>query len=568
MKKKLVDTGPSETGPVPEEKEDGNQERKAPGGENLEEMITDQPQDSISQTKERDEESERTVIDSEQYPVSTEGRVEGESKEPVIEQPAAKGKTDLALIEMGGSAHENVLADKLLFSGLLKKGGEDKENIFDTPLREIAEFLMRSGIPALHLKEGLLAVIGFIASRLGYPIHLLFTEDEGALGGELLNICRDLSPTEGIVDFLEIPDTSQYPLKGKTIFLPDCPTKDKRLKPLSLLLNNNRAFFQDLVKRGRETGIGNETDGGAAGLVAFVKDMESEILQLPFVTHLHIPFPLVSAAERTVQEERGFRSNSSEFKLGRDYVKALLSRLEPQDVVIPFFDRMAESIHRIETTRFLKNALKVITILNHFEPASIQEIILKFMSHETGERIIRATESSKLPVPIGKMSHRKPLISTHFDFHCLKILANGLISKGREGLTKRQTRVFEALKAINLDYLKNFGLKREEILPALEDPYNVKKWPEIRQIQDKVNQGQEDKIAMGTLVKEIPILLEKGVIQRSRVASNPIRYAYCIRTLVTESAFVELPDPKDFYDPSSSGPIRGRNPLTGKIEVI
>ena len=326
MKKKILDTGQSRPNPGPDEKKNGDQEGQATGSDNLENMIIDHPQDlPVSETKDGEEKSKEAIIDSGHFSVSTEGAAEPSLKEPITEQPAGDKRGQLALIEVKGSGYEN-LTTKLLFRKFPGKGGQDSKTVYETPLWEVGEFLRGTGIPSVHLNEGELAVAGFSSGRLGYAMHIVFTEDEGAMGAGLLNVCRDLSPSEGIIDFLDIPDVSQYPLKGKTIFLPHSPTKDKRLKALSLLLNNNRVFFQDLPKGSRQTGLGNEIEG-PVGLVAFVKDASSDILELPFAIRFHIPLPTGLAAERTIAEEKGFRPNSPEYRVARNYRKAVLAHL-------------------------------------------------------------------------------------------------------------------------------------------------------------------------------------------------------------------------------------------------
>lgn len=197
----------------------------------------------------------------------------------------------------------------------------------------------------------------------------------------------------------------------------------------------------------------------------------------------------------------------------------------------------------------------------------MEEIFLKYMSYEAGDRIERSSGSSNLPVVTGKISSRQPLISTPYDYFCLKTLVDGRLSDGREGLTLRQNRIFEALKDMNLSYIKGSTFPDGKPLETLEDPGNIRGWADIRQILSKVNEGQDDKFSKGTLDKEMEVLIEKSVIQRSKVGNNPVKYVYAIKTLEAESSFVKLPNPRDL-DLTSPGPIRGRNPVTGKVEEI
>lgn len=458
---------------------------------------------------------------------------------------------------------------KGLFFGLFKN--EDEKKVYNSPLCEVSDILNRRGVPSLQLREGLLAVTAFISSRLGHPTYLAVTEDEGATGRELLNLCRRVTPANAVVEFLDIPDISSHSLKDKTIFLPDCQGKDKKLRTLSALLSNQKVFFQDLNKGKRDGGPAHEIEG-PTGLVAFIKDMNAEILSLPFIFHIHLTLPNALNVERAIQEE--MQAHSSSFELEFNYLnfKALLTRLKPQEVKIPFFKQMVDSLsgkifNRLDVIRFLKNTLKVITIINHFAPVSKEEIVSKFLSYWTGEELepTKYLMSSRV-VPQNHLLQRVQ-IANPYDFYCLKCLTEGL-PLGGEQITGRSLRVFESIKKINLTYMEPFFAKLDEVLDTLEHPEHTKGWPSIQQILHEVNVGQEEKFGMSTLNKEIQFLLEHDFIKRRQVSKNPVKYVFAVQTLSPGSSVVKLPNPKDLYDSALEGPIVGRNPLTGAIEEI
>lgn len=457
---------------------------------------------------------------------------------------------------------------KGLFSGLFKNQGQDK--VQDSPLCYVSDLLKQWGVPSLHLRIGLLLVQGLNSGRLWHPIHQAVTEEEGAGAGELLSLCRRLAPSDGVVEFVDIPDVSRYSLKGKTILLSGCEGKNKKLAGLVRLLKYGT------VPQPKLTGMKNAGDVNEApsALVCFLKEKKSEILDLPFVFHLHLPSPSFSNSQRALQEER--LSHSSSFKSDLNYlhIKALLFRLRPQEVSIPFFEKIANAINdkipnNLEIIRFVKNVIKLVTIINHFEPATQEEIMRTYLSASAGEGVEQAQGNQYLlPVSLKNNPLSKGLIATPYDYYCAKCMVEDLLLNRGDQLAGQTFRVYEAIKNINFEYLSPYALKESELLDALEHPNHIHGWPGVRKIHEKVNKHQERKISQSTVNKEVEFLLEHGYIQQKKISSNPVTYVYAAKTLWAEPCSIALPNPKDLYDSTSEAPIIGRNPVTSEIEEI
>ncbi|MEI9477201.1 MAG: hypothetical protein WCO26_11565 [Deltaproteobacteria bacterium] len=459
---------------------------------------------------------------------------------------------------------------KGLFSGLFKDEGQD--DVKDSPLQEACNLLKEWGVPLLLLKEGLLAVLGFNSARLGHPINFVLTEDEGVGAGELLNICRRLTPKDGVVEFLDIPDVSRHSLNGKTIFLSGYEGKNKKLTGLVRLLKYGTVPQSNLTKM---KNVGELTEGPTA-LICFVKEKTSEIFDLPFLFHLHLTSPNLSNTQRALREESLANSNSTELEFNCLHMKALLSRLSPQEVSIPFFEVIANAINdkihnNLEIIRFVKNVVKLVTIVNHFTPTSKEEMIQTYLNAAAGEGLGHVQESRALsPLLQGKGPFPRMLIATPYDYYCAKCLLDGIPLNSGEQLASRTFKVYEAIKNMNLDYLSASceHLKSHEVLDTLEHPNHTRGWSGIRQIHTKVSEDNGETISESTVNKEVQFLLEQGYIQQREVARNPVKYVYAVKTLSVGPCSITLPDPKDLYNSASNGRILGRNPLTGAIEEI
>lgn len=462
------------------------------------------------------------------------------------------------------------LLHKGLFSGLFKN--QDQYKVKDSPLADISDLLKQWGLPLTHLRVASLITLGFNSARLGQPIHLALTEDEGAGAEELLNLCRRLTPKDGVVEFLDIPDVSHHSLNGKTIFLPGYEGKNKKLRGLVRLLKS------DTVSQPNFKGIKNASDvtEGPTALICFVKEKKSEILDLQFIFHLHLISPNLSNFQRALLEEKMRASNLIEPNLDHLHLKALLFRLSPQKVNIPFFEMlvnfMSDNIHNnLEIIRFVTKVIKLVTVVNHFEPATKEEVIETYLNAAAGEGVGHVPKGFSLfPTLPGQVPFHGALTATIYDYYCAKCLLEGLPLNSGEQLASRTLRVYEAIKNMNLDYLTaSCGpLKSHEVLNTLEHQNHTRGWPGVREIFEKVNQKQEAQISQSAVNKEVEFLLEYDHIQRREVARNPVKYVYAIKTLSVGPCSMTLPNPKDLYDSSLDGPIVGRNPLTGEVEEI
>ena len=59
-----------------------------------------------------------------------------------------------------------------------------------------AGILSRRGVSISHLREALAIMIGIMSTKLGDPVPMVITEDEGAGALELLHTCLNLVPED------------------------------------------------------------------------------------------------------------------------------------------------------------------------------------------------------------------------------------------------------------------------------------------------------------------------------------------------------------------------------------
>ena len=278
---------------------------------------------------------------------------------------------------------------KGLFSGLFKNQGQDK--VQDSPLCYVSDLLKQWGVPSLHLRIGLLLVQGLNSGRLWHPIHQAVTEEEGAGAGELLSLCRRLAPSDGVVEFVDIPDVSRYSLKGKTILLSGCEGKNKKLAGLVRLLKYGT------VPQPKLTGMKNAGDvneaPSASGLLRKGKEIRNirSSIRIP-------PSPTLSQLFKFTESTPRRKAESLQFVQIRSQLpthKGSPFQVEAPRGQHPFFEKIANAINdkipnNLEIIRFVKNVIKLVTIINHFEPATQEEIMRTYLSASAGEGVEQA----------------------------------------------------------------------------------------------------------------------------------------------------------------------------------
>ena len=128
----------------------------------------------------------------------------------------------------------------------------------ESPLVKISGILRNHGIYDSHIKEALAIIIGIMSSRLGDPIPIVITEDEGAGASQVLDTCLNLVPEDS---WVLAPTSNQKGFstdqiaEGKTLVSYDAD-KEKELFRSILAENERKNALKILEKRGIASNLG------------------------------------------------------------------------------------------------------------------------------------------------------------------------------------------------------------------------------------------------------------------------------------------------------------------------
>jgi len=217
----------------------------------------------------------------------------------------------------------------------------------------------------------------------------------------------------------------------------------------------------------------------------------------------------------------------------------------------------------------LISLISLIAIVNNSEPLRPEEIFRTYISNK------RQKQGNWLQKP-GYDVHAKVrdqgiiISATKIDYHLAYTLLGGRFAVSNDGLTKRQLRIYEAVKKWNMGYLK------ESTFAQLENEYEglalivncTGCWVSREKIVELVNKEDDTKLSPSTIYYELKTLERKGVIEYKKLPGVKNKFGYYVLTLEAGNTVI-LPKPSTIIDPILKGEkVKVMNPVTGEVEEI
>ncbi|MEJ2285988.1 MAG: hypothetical protein P8X85_20625, partial [Desulfobacterales bacterium] len=102
------------------------------------------------------------------------------------------------------------------------------------PLEKISGVLKNQGVATSHLCQAMAIIIGIMSSRLGDPVPMIVTEDEGAGALELMQVCLTLVPESSWIELPtgKVAKSAEADFGGKTIICYEADTAKDYLSRL------------------------------------------------------------------------------------------------------------------------------------------------------------------------------------------------------------------------------------------------------------------------------------------------------------------------------------------------
>jgi len=433
------------------------------------------------------------------------------------------------------------LASKMLKS-LLPDTTEKAKDNFQLVVKT-AGILSRRGVSISHLREALAIMIGVMSTKLGDPVPMVITEDEGAGALELLHTCLNLVP-EDSWDILQAGKKSsaeENQFRGKTIIGYDADSAKDLLS--RLLMEIELSSKPSHVKAYHH-------ESAPSSFVVISKNPNHPILQNRYVTRVHINADQESKNQRLDSLVNQANPDlQKKFKIENACLKALFNRIKAWPVDIEFADKIVnkQGINIQNIVPYYDSALRLlrnITRINSCPPLREDELYAPFLKLDPEDFNLDEEQDEK-----------GPLKSTKIDYFYFLSIFGDMFKIENDFITARQRRIFDVIINHNIDYLKNMSKHKrskstaQQMLVDLHDSMFSKAWATREQIAETLQKAGGEAINSTTLHNEIQVLLKRQLIAERKVPGKKNKSAYAA-TQIIEGKSLFATNPSEIIDSS------------------
>jgi len=434
-----------------------------------------------------------------------------------------------------------------------------------------------------HMPQALTVVTAMVSAHLDLPIALFISAEGGVDAVQFLSDVDNLIPSSMKIEFSKVDPKIFYldpdMTKEKVVVVYDVDALKSGGKILQMILERGLAVGQRVVTEMGKKKVDSIQIQGPTAVVALLYGDEPNWLNKFPAMRISLE---INSAYISAQVEKRLKQIVPDTKLESARIKITrgeLENLKPTDVEIPYLHQIMESmdqadpefIHRLD---LIVRLLRIVTIINqaklltggqtYFERFGINEdeIGAILESHDP--------ELAKEYVPAAPPK----LIATKVEYYLFYKIAAEIFAKPDDRFTGPQLRVFEAVKNVNLNFIRGSNLfmdenvEEKQIIEVLDAQERLRGWVSEEDILRDVNKVGV-RISKSTVDRAIGALLEQGVIVSQRDPTvKYIKYLYRINTL-NVGRRMELPHPSTIMDEEYKGKkVTVIDILTGKPETI
>ena len=408
---------------------------------------------------------------------------------------------------------------------------------------KITKVLKDHGVAVSHLSAALAIIIGIMSSRLGDPVPMIITEDEGAGALELLHTCLNLVPEDSWIEMPTGKSSRMGPkdYEGKTII---CYEADSAKVFLAQLLRDSELFVR-IAKTGSRP-----TTSKPTAWVALTKNPNNQLLKNRYATRIHITADQQSKTERLQHLLSKPDLDSLRIqKIQSACLRALLARVKSIPVDIAFGDkiikpdvsRMQNAVPFIDSIyRMLRN----VTRINNCPPLNDLDLKSAFLKLDLEDLAPTDAASQEETYTVSKLDYA----------YFLQAFAN-IFNVNNDFLSPRQQAIFRAIFDHNINYqrdrLKHKDSTPQQILNDYDERSYNKGWANRDDIETSLK-GSGEVFSNTTLHNELKVLLDYNLIRQIKVPSRRNKYAYVatnppgdVDVLETELSKIKHPEFQD-----------------------
>jgi hypothetical protein len=424
---------------------------------------------------------------------------------------------------------------------------------------KIASVLGNQGIAKTHLCQAMAIIIGIMSSRLGDPVPMIITEDEGAGALELLHTCLNLVPADS---WIQEPTgkamkSGELSFDGKTVICYDADSAKGLLSKLLMDIELDGKINQ--TKRGSQIKAPNS-------FVAFTKDPANPFLQNRYVTRIHVNADHESKKDRlaSLLGKSDYESQRRS-KVECACVRTVLGRVGAHPVDIDFAEQIVDpDAARFQNiVPFVESMFKIIrniTRINNAPPLRQEEPLAAFVGLDLEDLIDN-----------GEARDKKHFKATKMDYRYFLMVFGDMLKVDNDFLTPRQLAIYNAIFTQNIEHQKKTTKHRsstpQQMLDDYTDESNNKGWATRDDIMARLSDHVED-FSLSTLHNELKVLLKHNIIKGKKVPRKPNQYHYAATRALAEAPLFQT-DCAKITDPNLKGKtVEIPNFLTGKIEKL
>ncbi|MGV7223231.1 MAG: hypothetical protein ACQ9MH_17090 [Nitrospinales bacterium] len=427
---------------------------------------------------------------------------------------------------------------------------------------KIANVLRNQGVATTHLCQAMAIIIGILSPRLGDPVPMIITEDEGAGALELLQACLNLVPEDSWVEKSAGTGSKGVELdfEGKTLI---CYEADTAKDLLSRLLTETE-LRSKIVQTKRQSIVKEPT-----AFVALTKNPRNPLLQNRYVTRIHIPADEQSKTNRLESLIRKSDLDSQrQHKIESACLRTLLSRIKANPVDIDFADKIiAKDASKLQNAvpyvdsmfRILRN----ITRINNSPQLHPEELQAAFIGLDFED--LTAIDTAK---------DNEPLKPTKVDYHYFLMIYSDMFNINNDFLTDRQLNIYHVILDQSYAYQRRFRTNRKFTPQQILDLYQSKGagfsngWATRANILANLKTIGYENISYGTLHNELQVLLKRELIGEKKVPHKKNEFGYAATRFIDDASLF-VTNPVDIDDPKSKKEVvEVFNFLSGKTEKI
>jgi hypothetical protein len=442
------------------------------------------------------------------------------------------------------------------------KDKKDSEHQF--PIVKISKVIQNQGIPKTHLREALAVLIGMLSSKLGDPVPVAITEEEGAGAIQLIDTCLNLMPDDA---WIEVSNKSAIAgngsLEGKTLISYNGDSLKDILLPILLKVERwNEKRFRKINSEIGENGLNS--------FVVLIKNLNNPILQNPYVTRIHIGTDATSKRHRLESLESKYDLITSKLlEIETACMRTFLKRIIDCPVKIDFSNQIVDqtALNMPNLVPIYDLALRIIrnlTRINGIPSPEEYELYTYFIGLNILDLVVQDEHMTN-----------KSKIATKLDYYYFKLIFEDILTNLNDFITPRQLRVFNAIftyiKAeIPLrDQKKKAELTPFDLLKLVRSASTVSAWPDRDEIMEIVNSDGGDTLTDSTLFNELKLLTKQRIIvEDKRPGRRRARNVYAINQ-VPFIPIIATEDASKIYDPVFNGSeVEVINFMTDEVEKI